>query len=106
MVGFDFVRTFGSAERAGLATSLVNTGGFIASLCTMLAIGVVLDLLTPAGSDAYTSGAFTWAMAVQAVPWLLGITMIMRHRGAMRRKLAATAPEVLEALRRGESVSA
>ncbi|WP_228551695.1 MFS transporter [Mumia zhuanghuii] len=106
MVGFDFVRTFGSAERAGLATSLVNTGGFIASLCTMLAIGVVLDLLTPAGSDAYTSGAFTWAMAVQAVPWLLGITMILRHRGAIRRKLAATAPEVLEALRRGESVSA
>ncbi|MGH1564027.1 MFS transporter [Mumia sp. DW29H23] len=105
MVGFDFVRTLGSAERAGLATALVNTGGFIASLCTMLAVGVVLDVLTPAGSDAYTSSAFTWAMAVQVVPWALGAVMIVRHRRAIRRRLAATAPEVLEAMRRGESVS-
>ncbi|MDD9348490.1 MULTISPECIES: MFS transporter [unclassified Mumia] len=105
MVGFDFVRTFGSAERAGLATALVNTGGFIASLCTILAIGVVLDLLTPAGSDVYASSAFRGAMAVQVVPWLLGAAMIVRHRRRIRRKLAETAPDVLAAMRRGESVS-
>ncbi|KAA1425449.1 MFS transporter [Mumia zhuanghuii] len=105
IVGFDFVRTLGSAERAGLATSLVNTGGFIASLLTMLAIGIVLDLLTPSGADAYSSGAFRWAMAVQAIPWAVGSTMILRHRRAIRRKLAETAPERLEAIRRGDAVS-
>ncbi|WP_370616714.1 MFS transporter [Mumia sp. Pv 4-285] len=105
IVGFDFVRTLGSAERAGLATSLVNTGGFIASLLTMLAIGIVLDVLTPAGADSYSSSAFRWAMGVQVVPWLVGSVMILRHRRAIRRKLAVTAPERLEAIRRGEAVS-
>ena len=47
-VGFDFARTFNPAyPRLGAATGIVNMGGFTASLVTIFAIGVVLDLLAP-----------------------------------------------------------
>ncbi|PJJ47841.1 nitrate/nitrite transporter NarK [Mumia flava] len=85
LVGFDFVRTYGVPERLGLATAVVNMGGFIASLSTVLAIGVVLDLLTSGGSQAYPTDAFRWAMAVQAVPWLIGAVQIWRHQRKLDR---------------------
>src|SRR3954452_24083458 len=43
MIGFDFARTFNPAGRLGSATGIVNVGGFVASLLTILAIGIVLD---------------------------------------------------------------
>src|SRR5215210_8198638 len=49
MIGFDFARTFNPAGRLGSATGIVNVGGFVASLLTILAIGVVLDALGGSG---------------------------------------------------------
>ena len=44
-------------ERMGSASGVVNVGGFVASLLTILAIGAVLDVLTPGSSTDYDLGA-------------------------------------------------
>ena len=40
MIGFDFARSFNPPNRLGTATGIVNVGGFLASLVTMLLVGV------------------------------------------------------------------
>ena len=44
MLGFDFARTENPPARLGSAAGIVNVGGFVASLTTILAVGVLLDL--------------------------------------------------------------
>jgi MFS family permease len=88
MIGFDFARTENPAERMGSASGVVNVGGFVASLCTILAIGVVLDALTPGASTAYDLGAFRAAFAVQYVFWAIGLVGVVRHRRQVRARLA------------------
>lgn len=87
-IGFDYARTENPAERLGSATGLVNVGGFLASLLTVLTIGVVLDALTPGSSTAYSLSAFRWAFAVQYVFWLVGLRGVLRHRRELRARLA------------------
>src|SRR5688572_17924603 len=58
MIGFDYARTWNPAERMGSASGVVNVGGFVASLLTILAVGAVLDVLTPGTSTAYTLDSF------------------------------------------------
>jgi hypothetical protein len=89
MVGFDYARTANPASRLGSATGIVNVGGFVASLITILGIGLVLQALTPAGSSAYTLGAFRAAFAGQYVVWALGTAGVLRNRRVARRQLAA-----------------
>src|SRR4051794_28954411 len=88
MIGFDFARTWNPAERQGSASGVVNVGGFVASLLTILAIGAVLDLLTPAGSTDYSLDAFRAAFAVQYVFWAIGLVGVVRHRRQLRARLA------------------
>ncbi|WP_308123390.1 MFS transporter [Modestobacter marinus] len=88
MIGFDFARTWNPAERSGSASGVVNVGGFIASLCTVLAIGLVLDALTPGSSTAYSLDAFRAAFAVQYVFWALGLVGVVRHRRQLRARMA------------------
>ena len=88
MIGFDYARTENPAERVGSASGVVNVGGFVASLLTILAIGAVLDLLTPGSSADYDLGAFRAAFAVQYVFWAIGLVGVLRHRRVMRARLA------------------
>ncbi|PWW23853.1 sugar phosphate permease [Geodermatophilus normandii] len=88
MIGFDFARTWNPAERQGSASGVVNVGGFVASLLTILAIGAVLDVLTPGASTDYDLGAFRAAFAVQYVFWAIGLVGVLRHRRALRARLA------------------
>jgi MFS family permease len=88
MIGFDYARTENPVERSGSATGVVNVGGFVASLCTVLAIGFVLDLLTPGGSTDYSLDAFRAAFAVQYVFWALGLVGVVRHRRRLRARMA------------------
>ncbi len=88
MIGFDFARTWNPVERQGSASGVVNVGGFVASLLTILAIGAVLDLLTPGSSTAYDRDAFRAAFAVQYVFWVLGAVGVVRHRRLLRARLA------------------
>ncbi|MFD2090897.1 MFS transporter [Blastococcus deserti] len=88
MIGFDFARTWNPAERLGSASGLVNVGGFVASLLTILAVGMVLDLLTPGSSTAYDLDAFRAAFSVQYLFWALGLVGVVRHRRELRARLA------------------
>lgn len=87
MIGFDFARTFNPPNRLGTATGIVNVGGFMASLLTILAIGLVLDART-AGSSAYALDDFRVAMCVQYVVWAVGLVGILRSRRRVRRRMA------------------
>ncbi|MGZ8751201.1 MAG: MFS transporter [Pseudonocardia sp.] len=88
MIGFDYARTWNPSERQGSASGVVNVGGFLASLLTILAIGAVLDVLTPGASAAYDLGAFKAAFAVQYVFWAIGLVGVIRHRRELRARLA------------------
>ncbi|MEV6022871.1 MFS transporter [Streptomyces sp. NPDC052036] len=77
MLGFDFARPANPPERQGTASGITNMGGFIASMTTLLAIGVLLD----ATGDDYTV-AFSAVFVLQA----LGLSQILRLRGKAARR--------------------
>ncbi|MBT2404038.1 MULTISPECIES: nitrate/nitrite transporter [unclassified Streptomyces] len=72
MIGFDFARPANPAERQGTASGITNMGGFLASMTTLLAVGVLLD----ATGDNYRI-AFSSIFALE----LLGTAQILRLRG-------------------------
>ncbi|MER5742950.1 MULTISPECIES: MFS transporter [unclassified Streptomyces] len=71
MIGFDFARPANPPERQGTASGIVNMGGFIASMTTLFAVGVLLD----ATGDNYRI-AFSSVFVLEA----LGIVQILRLR--------------------------
>ncbi|MDI3420961.1 MFS transporter [Streptomyces luteolus] len=71
MIGFDFARPANPPERQGTASGIVNMGGFVASMTTLLAVGVLLD----ATGQNYRI-AFCSIFALEA----LGVTQILRLR--------------------------
>ncbi|MFF8948160.1 nitrate/nitrite transporter [Streptomyces sp. NPDC014940] len=77
MLGFDFARPANPPERQGTASGITNMGGFIASMTTLFAIGVLLD----ATGDDYTV-AFCAVFVLQA----LGVSQILRLRGRAARR--------------------
>ncbi len=101
IMSFDFARTFNPPKRLGSAIGLVNVGGFAGTLISVMVIGLVLQLVTPAGSTAYSLTAFKWAFATQYLLWAVGIVQTLRYRRRVERLLAQRDPAALEALRRG-----
>ncbi|WP_184569746.1 MFS transporter [Streptomyces zagrosensis] len=77
MIGFDFARPANPPERLGTASGIVNMGGFIASMTTLLAVGVLLD----ATDDNYRI-AFASVFFLQA----LGLSQMLRLRGQAHRR--------------------
>ncbi|KAF4405354.1 MFS transporter [Streptomyces lycii] len=77
MIGFDFARPANPPERLGTASGIVNMGGFTASMTTLLAIGVLLDLT----GENYRI-AFASVFVLQAV----GVSQILRLRGRASRR--------------------
>ncbi|GGY10014.1 MFS transporter [Streptomyces hiroshimensis] len=71
MIGFDFARPANPPERQGTASGIVNMGGFVASMTTLLAVGVLLD----ATGDDYRI-AFASVFVLEA----LGLSQILRLR--------------------------
>jgi MFS family permease len=87
MIGFDFARTFNPPSRLGTATGIVNVGGFVASLVTILLIGLILDSRT-GGTAQYDLTDFKVALSVQYLVGLFGLGGILRTRRLARRKMA------------------
>ena len=87
MIGFEFARTFNPPNRLGTATGIVNVGGFVASLLTILLIGLILDART-GGTAGYDLGDFRVALSVQYLVGAIGLVGILRTRRLARRKLA------------------
>ncbi|MEU5434130.1 MFS transporter [Streptomyces sp. NPDC020719] len=71
MIGFDFSRPANPPERQGTASGITNMGGFVASMTTLLAVGVLLD----ATGDNYRI-AFSSVFVLEA----LGVVQILRLR--------------------------
>ncbi|MGX1882285.1 MFS transporter [Streptomyces sp. NPDC055287] len=77
MIGFDFARPANPPERQGTASGIVNMGGFVASMTTLLAVGVLLD----ATGDNYRI-AFASVFVLEA----LGVVQILRLRRRTARR--------------------
>jgi hypothetical protein len=84
MIGFDYARTENPAARLGSATGIVNVGGFVASLATILLIGLLLSLLAPGGEASYTLADFRVALSVQYVVWAIGVAGVLTSRRRLR----------------------
>ncbi|MCU1590914.1 MAG: major facilitator superfamily 1 [Frankiales bacterium] len=94
MMGFDFARTENPPARIGSATGIVNVGGFVASLLTILLVGLVLD--ASSGGTPYTLHDFRLAMSVQYLFWAVGLVAFLRAR----RRLKAVRGIVLDPFHR------
>lgn len=78
MIGFDFARPANPPERQGTASGITNMGGFVASMTTLFAVGVLLDA---------TGGDYRIAFSAVFVLQALGLTQILRlRRRAARRE--------------------
>ena len=85
MVGLDYARTENPPDRIGSASGIVNVGGFVASLTTVLLVGAVLGALS--SGTAYTLGAFRVAFLVQYALWAVGLWGVFSQRRLLRREL-------------------
>ena len=101
MVGFDLARSFTPLESTGRANGVVNVGGFSASLLTMAAIGVLLDLREPGGMAAYDLGDFRVALMAQYGFWAVGVVQILRYRRKAIAHLRREHPGAVETLKAG-----
>ncbi|MFI8517532.1 nitrate/nitrite transporter [Streptomyces sp. NPDC085481] len=77
MIGFDFARPANPPERQGTASGIVNMGGFVASMTTLFAVGVLLD----ATGDNYRI-AFASVFVLEA----LGVVQILRLTSRTARR--------------------
>ncbi|WP_344489532.1 MFS transporter [Streptomyces enissocaesilis] len=77
MIGFDFARPANPPERQGTASGIVNMGGFVASMTTLFAVGVLLD----ATGDNYRI-AFASVFVLEAA----GVAQILRLRKRTARR--------------------
>lgn len=64
MLAFDFARTYNPPAALGTAQGMVNTGGFIATLLIMQAMGMVIAM-----TGGYSFAAFRLAWTMQYIVW-------------------------------------
>jgi MFS family permease len=88
LVGVDFARTSTPPERLGAATGFVNMGGFTSTILGVLAVGLVLQFVSPPDASTYTLDAYRIAFAVLLLPWLVGLGGVLHHRRRARAELA------------------
>lgn len=87
VIAFDYARTFNPPGNFGTASGMTNVGGFSASLVTILAVGLLLNI-TGAG-QSYSLEGFRVAMCSQYVVWAIGITAFVRASRRVRAQMAA-----------------
>jgi MFS family permease len=88
LIAFDFARTFNPPNRLGTATGIVNVGGFVAALITMLLVGVVLDIRGADAVRGYDLNDFRVAFSTQYLVWAVGVVGIVLTRRKVRARLA------------------
>lgn len=69
-IAFDVVRSHVPRSRLGTATGFANTGGFVATLLSVLIVGLVLDLAAGAGP---ATEVYRVAMVAQGLVLLVGV---------------------------------
>ncbi|GAA1244370.1 MFS transporter [Kitasatospora nipponensis] len=88
LVGLDYARSYNPSHRLGTASGIANMGGFIATMVTLLGIGVLLDAVSPAGGAGYSAQAYRVAFCWMYVPLAVGTVMILRLRARLLRRAA------------------
>ncbi|WP_022868048.1 MFS transporter [Schaalia vaccimaxillae] len=82
-IGFDFVEQGIAQERMGTAMSVTNTGGFLAGMIGVQAIGLCLDAVSSTGK--YNWADFQVSMWMQAIIWVVGVLGLMIALSQARR---------------------
>ena len=80
VVGFDIARTSNPTANLGVAQSMVNLGGFLATLLVLAAMGGVLTAL-----GGFTPEAFRVAWLVQYPVWAFAVAGVLITRRQTRR---------------------
>jgi len=86
VIGLDFAATSHPVHRTGAAQAVANSGGFVAAVIVMLAVGVVLDHRAPGGSPTLTD--YRVALSLIGVPWLVALTGVLLTRARTRAAMA------------------
>jgi MFS family permease len=84
LIGFDYARTENAPERFGSASGIVNVGGFVSALTTILLIGLLLDVRRGGSAGDYTLDDFRVAFSVQYLMWAIGIAGVLTARRRLR----------------------
>jgi MFS family permease len=84
VVGIDIARTSNPAGNLGLAQTMVNLGGFLATLVVLAGMGVVMTAL-----GGFTPDAFRVAWLVQYPVWAVAVVGVLVSRRQARRLDAA-----------------
>jgi len=84
MVGIDIGRTSNPSANLGVAQSMVNLGGFLATLLVLAAMGMLLTAL-----GGFTADAFRVAWLVQYPVWAVAVIGVLITRRKARRVDAA-----------------
>jgi len=84
MVGIDIGRTSNPNANLGVAQSMVNLGGFLATLLVLASMGVLLTAL-----GGFTAEAFRVAWLVQYPIWVFAVIGVLVSRRKARRIDAA-----------------
>jgi MFS family permease len=79
VVGFDLARTANPGRSLGVAQSVVNLGGFLASLFVLATMGLLLEVL-----GGFRPEAFRVAWLVQYPVWLLATVGVLVSRRQAR----------------------
>ncbi|BBZ22418.1 MFS transporter [Mycolicibacter hiberniae] len=79
MLAFDFARTYNPPAAMGTAQGMVNTGGFIATLLVMQAMGLVIAM-----AGGYSFAAFRMAWTVQYVIWAVSAAAVVIYARKVR----------------------
>ncbi|KKB98532.1 MFS transporter [Mycolicibacter arupensis] len=83
MLAFDFARTYNPPAALGTAQGMVNTGGFIATLLVMQAMGVVIAM-----TGGYSFSAFRLAWTLQYVVWAVAAIGVISYARKARESEA------------------
>jgi MFS family permease len=84
VVGFDIARTANPGASLGVAQSMVNVGGFLATLIVLAAMGAILTAM-----GGFTPEAFRVAWLVQYPVWAFAVIAVVVTRRKARRLDAA-----------------
>jgi len=79
VIGFDIARTSNPRSSLGVAQSMVNMGGFLATLFVLAVMGAVMTAL-----GGFTPGAFRVAWLVQYPVWLVAVIGVLVLRRQAR----------------------
>jgi len=90
MIGLDFARTFNPSHAGGVASGIVNTGGFTGGFVGLFAVGLLLDL--HAGDGAPIAGLYSYDgfriafLGVVAIG-LIALVMLLLARRRTRARM-------------------